>query len=221
MDVTQALTERQSVRAFLDKEVPQELIRQILNYARCSPSGTNTQPWQVAVVRGHAKLELDKKLIDAFWHETPRNPDYNYYPKTMNLDFKRRRIECGLLLYKTLGITRDDKDGRLKQWARNYEAFGAPVVFYLLADKLIDKGSFMDYGMFIQSVMLMATHLGLATCPQAALAEYPDIVKQHLNYPTDSILLGGIALGYEDTNSIINSYRTPRDPVDSFTKFFE
>lgn len=221
MDVIQALTQRKSVRAFLDKPVSHDLIVQILNYARCSPSGTNTQPWQVAVVSGQTKSELDKRLIDAFWNQTPRNPDYNYYPKTMNKEFKRRRIDCGFLLYQTLGISREDKDARLKQWARNYEAFGAPVVLYLFADKLIDKGSFMDYGMFMQSIMLMACQLGLATCPQAALAEYPEIVKTHLNYPNDSILLGGIAIGYEDTQAIINSYRTPREAVDSFTRFFE
>ena len=221
MDVAQSLKERKSVRAFLNKSVDKKLIVQILDHAKCAPSGTNTQPWQVAVVSGKTKQDLDKKLENAFWNGTPKSMDYNYYPTEFTPEFKRRRIECGLLMYQTLGITREDKEARLKQWALNYSAFGAPVVLYCFADKCIEKGSYMDCGMFIQSIMLMATSLGLATCPEAALAEYSTIVKETLGYPLDSILLCGIALGYEDKQAIINSYRTPREPVENFTKFFE
>ncbi|MCE2706020.1 MAG: nitroreductase [Proteobacteria bacterium] len=221
MDVAQSLVARKSVRAFLDKPVSHELIVKILEYARYAPSGTNTQPWQVAVLSGNNKDTLDKKLSDAFMQQTSRNPDYNYYPTEFTEEFKRRRVECGLLLYKTIGIDKSDKDGRLAQWAKNYNAFGAPVELYIFADKCIEKGSFMDCGMFIQSIMLMATSLGLATCPQAALAEYPDIVREHLGYSDNSLLLCGIALGYEDTSAIINSYRTPREEVSSFTQFFD
>ena len=221
MNVDIALAKRKSVRAFLDKTVDDKLIHEILNYARCAPSGTNTQPWEVAVVKGNTKALLDEKLSNAFRNNIPQHPDYNYYPKEFNADFKRRRIECGIALYSTLGITREDKELRVTQWAKNYIAFGAPVVLYVFTDKLVDKGSFMDCGMFIQSVMLMAEHLGLATCPQAALAEYPDIVKQQLNYPADKILLCGIAIGYEDTSAIVNNYRTSREEVATFTRFFD
>jgi nitroreductase len=221
MNVSQALIERKSVRAFLNKPVPNGLVIQILDHAKCTPSGTNTQPWQVAVVSGKTKKDLDKKLEDAFWNGASRSMDYDYYPKEFTTEFKRRRIECGLLMYQTLGINREDKDARLKQWALNYSAFGAPVVLYCFADKCIEKGSYLDCGMFIQSIMLMATSLGLATCPEAALAEYASIVKNTLGYPLDSILLCGIALGYEDEKALINSYRTPREPVESFTNFFE
>ena len=221
MTVKEALHNRKSVRAFLDKNVPQEIIVEILEASRYAPSGTNTQPWQVAVVRGKTKQQLDQKLLDAFRTGTPRNPDYNYYPLEFNADFKRRRIECGLALYKTLGIDRTNKEGRLNQWAKNYEAFGAPVVLYVFANNLIDKGSFIDCGMFIQSVLLMATSLGLASCAQAALAEYPDIVREHLGYSKDNLVLCGIALGYEDTEALVNSYRTTREEVGYFTKFFD
>ncbi len=221
MNINEALLKRKSVRAFLDKKVDDSLIFEILNCARYTPSGTNTQPWEVAVVRGHTKSLLDEQLTHAFKSNTPQHPDYNYYPKEFNADFKRRRIECGLALYSTLGITRENKELRLKQWAQNYTAFGAPVVLYIFTDKLIDKGSFMDCGMFIQSIMLMAEHLGLASCPQAALAEYPDIVRKQLNYPQDKLLLCGIAIGYEDTDAIINNYRTSREDVNTFTRFFD
>jgi nitroreductase len=221
MDVTQALLKRKSVRAFLNKAIEPELIKQILHYARQSPSGTNTQPWQVAVVSGNTKKILDKQLEQLFWQQVPKKLDYNYYPVVkLGAEFQARRVECGALLYNTLGIDRKDKEQRLKQWALNYSGFGAPVTLYFFIDKILEKGSYMDYGMFLQSIMLMATELGLATCAQAALAEYPNMVKQILTYPADSVLLCGMALGYEDTNALVNSYRTSREEVDSFTKIF-
>lgn len=221
MNVMNALVSRKSVRAFLDKPVEIQLIQQILDGARHAPSGTNSQPWQVAVVHGYTKAKLDELLTAEFLKGTPSNKDYNYYPTQMTEEFKARRVACGLQLYGALGIERDDKEKRLKQWALNYSAFGAPVVLYFFADKNIEAGSFMDYGMFLQSIMLMAVELGLATCPQAALAEYPEIVKQTLGYDMDSILICGLAVGYEDKSAAVNNYRTPREEVDSFTKLFE
>lgn len=221
MNVSQALSERKSVRAFLDKPVSKEIITKILHYARQAPSGTNTQPWMVAVVTGETKKQLDQKLLGLFDRGVEKNVDYNYYPTHITPDFKRRRLECGMAMYQTLGITREDTKRRMEQWALNYSAFGAPVELYFFAERVIEEGSFMDCGMFIQSVMLMATSLGLATCPQAALAEYPHAVKEALGYSDDLILLCGMALGYEDTHALVNSYRTSREEVETFTKFFD
>ncbi|MFN7094156.1 MAG: nitroreductase [Burkholderiales bacterium] len=221
MDVSQALLERKSVRAFLNKPVDKELIVKTLYYARQAPSGTNTQPWEVAVVSGTTKKTLDRKLEDLFWQNSPKQMDYPYYPIEFPPEFKRRRVECGLQMYQTLGIKKEDKERRLNQWALNYSAFGAPVALFFFANKCIEKGSFIDYGMFLQSIMLMATSLGLATCPQAALAEYPQIVKEELGYPQDRILLCGMALGYEDKGALINNYRTSREKVTKFTQFFD
>ncbi len=220
MDVSTALLTRKSVRAFLDKPVTKENILAILNHAKTAPSGTNTQPWQVAVVSGNSKQELDKLLLQQFSAGIPQHMDYHYYPTTFSEEMSIRRKQCGLQLYGTLNIQISDKEKRREQWAKNYSAFGAPVALFIFADKCIEKGSFMDCGMFIQSIMLMATSLGLATCPQAALAEQPKIVKSFLGYPDESILLCGIALGYEDTSNIVNSYRTFREDVNNFTKFF-
>jgi nitroreductase len=221
MNVTEALLTRKSVRAFLDQNVTHEQIIKILNHAKQAPSGTNTQPWQVAVVSGNKKSELDNSLLDAFNNNIPRTMDYNYYPDVLSPELKVRRLACGLQMFKTLNIAREDKEKRAYQWGLNYSAFGAPVVLYFFADKFIDKGSYIDMGMFMQSVMLMACELGLATCAQASLAEYADIVKDLLGYPKDLILLCGMAIGYEDVTAPINSYRTPREEVLSFTKFFE
>lgn len=222
MLVHEALAARQSVRKFLDKVPAYDDIAKILEYAKRSPSGTNTQPWQVAVVSGATKAVLDKRLVEAFRSGQEKNLDYNYYPAKLPREMQLRRVACGMQMYQTLGITRQDTDKRLLQWEQNYSAFGAPVVLFFFTNKMLEKGSYLDCGMFLQSVMLMATELGMATCAQAALAEYPEIVKEHLGYSKeDDILLCGMALGYEDKTALINSYRTEREELEVFTKFFD
>ena len=222
MDISKALLERKSVRAFLSKPVSHDDILKILSHARHAPSGTNTQPWEVAVVTGQKKLELDNLLVKQFRDGNKSQMDYNYYPvEQMPKEMQERRVACGLQMFGALDIKREDKEKRMTQWEKNYTAFGAPVCLYFFANSKLEKGSFMDYGMFLQSIMLMATSMGLASCPQAALAEQPQIVKSVLGYPKDSILVCGMALGYEDTTDIVNSYRTPREEVTNFTKFFD
>ena len=221
MNVSDALERRKSTRAFLDKQVEPELISQILKSASHAPSGTNTQPWQVAVVSGHSKGLLEQELELAFRDGEENRMDYQYYPLQWDSPYKDRRRACGLQMYSTLDIKREDKQKQHSQWAQNYHGFSAPVILFFFIDPVLQTGSYIDYGMFLQSVMLAATEQGLATCPQAALAEYPDIVKRHLSYPHDSILLCGMALGYEDKEALVNSYRTPREPFDRFTQFFD
>ncbi|MGD8559177.1 MAG: nitroreductase [Gammaproteobacteria bacterium] len=221
MSVKAALLGRKSTRAFLDKEVSRKTIHDILDVARHAPSGANTQPWQVAIVTGARKQQLQERLEQEFRRGVKGKMDYEYYPTEWKSPYKDRRVATGLQLYKTLGIKKEDTQRRADQWAANYRAFDAPVMLLFFMDAGLQTGSFMDYGMFIQSVMLAAVDEGLATCPQAALGEYPEIVKDTLGYPLDSILLCGMSLGYEDTNAAVNSYRTPREEVDSFTRYFE
>lgn len=221
MNVAQALLARHSVRAYLDKPVDKQLIIKLLEYARQAPSGTNTQPWQVAVVSGAPKIALNGILTEAFTSGVPKDMDYNYYPPHFPKEFQVRRVACGAALYSALDIKREDREQRLSQWAKNYSAFNAPVAMFFFADKAIDKGSFMDYGMFLQSIMLMAVELGLATCPQAALAEYAGLVKKFFDYPKECLLICGMALGYEDLNHPVNQYRTDREEVTHFTRFFD
>lgn len=221
MLVQDALSARKSVRAFLSRELDKGLVIKILEYARCAPSGTNIQPWEVVVVSGQTKRELDHQLLMAFKNKMHKEPDYDYYPHEFTSAMKKRRLACGLQMYSTLGIGRGEPEKRLEQWEQNYLAFGAPTVLYIFTSDKAAKGTFMDCGMFVQSILLMATQLGIGSCAQAALAEYPQIVRQVLNYPEHKILLCGIALGYEDKDALINSYRTPRDEVMNFTQFFE
>jgi len=221
MDVLEALNNRKSVRAYQKKEVEKEKIELILNSAKTAPSGVNTQPWNVYVVKGDKKIQIETKILEAFKNENTENMDYQYYPLKWEDPYKTRRKETGLLMYKTLGITREDKKRQKEQWMANYRAFDAPVVLYFTMDNFLEKGSYLDYGMFLQSVMLSATALGLGTCIQAALAQYPEIVKKELNIPKEKVLLCGIALGYEDEKALINSYRTPRVELNEFVTFVE
>jgi len=221
MDIREALKKRKSTRAFLDRDVSRDKVVSVLEAARHSPSGVNTQPWQVAVVRGSSKKKLQERIETAFRSGEKPGMDFQYYPLKWVEPYKTRRFECGLQLYAALGIKRQEKDRRLEQWVANYRAFDAPVMLLFFMDPGLETGSYMDYGMFMQSIMLAALSEGLATCPQAALGEFPEIVKNELDYPADSILLGGMALGYEDPKALVNSYRTQRLEVESFTRFFE
>jgi len=221
MNVREALLRRKSVRAFLDKLVERAVIERILDAARHSPSGANTQPWQVAVVSGSRKLAIQHRMEDAFHSGRRGQPDYPYYPEQWFSPYQERRVACGKQLYDALSIARVDKTRRVDQWAANYRAFDAPVALFFFMDRGLATGSFMDFGMFLQSLMLAAVEEGLATCPQAALGEYPEIVRGELGYPADSILICGMALGYEDKDALVNCYRTPREDVHTFTRFFD
>jgi nitroreductase len=221
MNVIEALNQRKSTRAFLKQDVDKAVIEEILDAARHAPSGANTQPWQVAVVTGDKKRKLEQRLEAAFSDGIEAKTDYLYYPTEWSEPYKSRRVACGLELYGALHIEREDKQRRRDQWAANYRAFDAPVALFFFMDAGLQTGSFMDYGMFLQSLMLAAVDKGLATCPQAALADYPLLVKQELGYPENSILICGMALGYENHDAAINHYRMQRDEVSAFARFFE
>jgi nitroreductase len=220
MTVADALRARKSVRAFTDAPVSKEQITQLLDVSRYAPSGVNTQPWQVAVVTGKAKQRLQQRILAAAEAGEKSSIAYQYYPKEWREPYRSRRKACGLLMYSTLGISREDTQRQKHQWFANYRTFDAPVMLLFFIDSDLAEGSFMDYGMLIQSIMLAAVDQGLATCPQAALAEYPHIVKEELAYDESITVLCGMALGYEDESAIVNSYRTQREEVESFTRYF-
>lgn len=221
MNINDAISQRHSTRAFINKKVSLEKINRILDIARHAPSGANTQPWQVAVVSGSSKKKLQQQIEQAFNDGVESHISYQYYPVIWTPIYKSRRRMCGLQLYSSLNIAKDDDKKRKAQWAANYRAFDAPVMLLFFIDPEMETGSFLDYGMFLQSVMLAAMEEGLATCPQAALAEYPNIVKQSLNYNADAKLICGMALGYEDLDANVNKYRTSREDVGNFTQYFD
>ena len=220
MEVTEAIRNRKSTRAFLDKPVPDEVITTVLECARWAPSGVNSQPWQVAVVTGETKRQLGNALAKQRADgETPRQ-DYNYYPTQIEEPYISRKRACGHALYSALGIKRNDIETRKAQWMKNYHGFGSPVALLFFIDAILEKGSWVDMGMFIQNVMLAARGFGLETCPQAALAEYPDVIRNILNIPDSKKLICGMALGYADYDDPSYQYRTERESVENFTQWY-
>jgi len=220
MDIIEAIKGRQSIRAFTKKIVPKEMVTNILDTARFAPSGVNTQPWKVAVVFEKMRTQLGEKITEALDNNISSNPDYMYYPEEWFEPYKSRRKACGSALYSALDIDYHETEKRKAAWYRNYYFFEAPIGLLFFVDKKLQTGSIMDMGMFIQNVMLAARHYGLETCPQAALAEYPDIVRAALGMDDSHLLLCGMALGYADYENPINQYRTSREEVSTFTQFY-
>jgi len=221
MDITNLLKERKSVRAFLNKEVDDKKIEIILEGLKHTASGSNMQPWLIHVVSGNTKKMIDKKTLKAFDAGDQTNMDYPYYPETIPALYQKRRKETGLQLYNSLNIKKEDKERRIKQWRANYDAFGSPVILYFFMDNELTTGSYIDMGMAIQSTLILAQEQGLATCTMASLAEYPDIVREVLKIDNTKALICGIALGYEDKEAKINSYRTPRLKIEEFSTFYK
>jgi len=226
-DITRIVDEvirgRRSVRAFLSTPVPRETLLEILDVAARAPSGTNTQPWKVTVITGSKKEDLSRELI-----ETALNPardaeqaqEYSYYPEKWVHPYIDRRRKVGYDLYSLLEIPKGDKERMNRQFARNYAFFDAPVGLFFTIDRILGQGSWLDYGMFLQNVMIAARARGLDTCPQAAFAKYHRIVARHLEIPDTEMLLCGMALGYEDTTRVENTLRTEREPASGFTRFY-
>jgi|LFRM01.1.fsa_nt_gb nitroreductase len=216
-----AITSRKSIRGFLPDAIPAPLLHTLLKTAARAPSGSNIQPWKVHVVSGQARDALSAALLDAFQTGTPNQCEYQYYPKEWREPYLARRRENGWSLYNILGIQKGDKAAMQRQHARNFEFFGAPVVLFVTLDNDMEQGSWLDAGMFIQNIMIAARALGLHTCPQVALVNYPAIVKQHLSIPTGQTLVCGISLGYEDTSNPANTLVTTRVPLEEFVTFHE
>lgn len=222
--VEAAISSRRSVRAFLDTPVQRATVMRILDVAARAPSGTNTQPWQVYVLSGAAKVELGRRLTAAYDDPVQRSAhveEYAYYPVRWQSPFVERRRKVGWDLYGLLGITRGDKAGMHAQHARNYGFFGAPVGLLFTIDRVMQQGSWLDYGMFLQNVMIAARAHGLDTCPQAAFTQFHRIIMEFLEAPANEQLVCGMSLGYADPNAIENSLVTEREPASRFARFLE
>lgn len=219
MNVCRAIRSRKSCRAYLNQDVSPTIVMKILEAARWAPSGVNHQPTQVAVLGKETISKLAKTLVEKHTTGTPPNPDYVYCPRDWPDIYKSRRKECGLALYHSLSIPLDDLKGRKRHWENNYHFFHAPVGLIIFLEKNMPMGSWMDAGMFIQNVLLAAQDFGLATCPQAAFAEYPDVVREVLNLDNVDIICG-IAMGYEDNCHPLNSYRTKREPIETLARWY-
>lgn len=217
----QAITSRRSIRAFCPTPVPRELINDILRIASRAPSGTNTQPWQVLVLTGASLIALTTELHTRAMAGDKGSEKYPYYPKLWREPYLSRRRKVGWDLYSSLGIGRGDRQRTAQQLARNFLFFDAPVGLLFLIDSDLAIGSWLDYGMFLQSIMIAARGFGLDTCPQQSLARYEDVIFEQLAIPGTKTLICGMALGYTETSAPENKLRTEREPVESFATFFD
>jgi len=220
--VDAAIASRRSIRAFLPTPVPREDIAAILEVARRAPSGTNTQPWKVYVLTGAAREELCDAVTAAYLdpEENARHQEeYVYYPREWKSPYIDRRRKVGWDLYALLGLKRENKEGMAAQHARNFRFFDAPVGLIFTIDRVMEQGSWLDYGMFLQSVMIAARGRGLDTCPQAAWTQFHRIIAAQLALPDNEMVVCGMALGVADGSRIENTLVTEREALDGFVKF--
>jgi nitroreductase len=217
-----------STRAFTQAPVSRAVLTELLQVASRAPSGTNTQPWKVYILQGASRDTLVDKVCAA--HDAIRaNPElaanykeaYDYYPEKWVSPYLERRRENGWGLYGLLGIGKADRDKMHTQHQRNYRFFDAPVGLMFTIDRAMGRGSLLDYGMFLQNIMVAARGRGLHTCPQAAWNGFANIILPHLGAGPDEMLVCGMALGYADASAVVNTFHTPRVAVDDFTHWLD
>jgi nitroreductase len=219
-----AITSRRSIRAFLPTPIPRADIEAILAVAARAPSGTNMQPWKVTVLTGASLTGLSDRILAA--HDDPAAlaqhvEEYRYYPTSWPSPYLERRRKVGLDLYGLLGLGRDDQAGMHAQHGRNYAFFGAPVGLMFTIDRVLELGSWLDYGMFLEAVMVAARARGLDTCPQAAFNRFHRIIGEHIGMPADQAFVCGMSLGHADPDRIENTLVTEREPVAGFARFLD
>lgn len=226
--VDAAITSRMSIRAFTQQNVPRQTIIALLEVASRAPSGTNTQPWKVYVLEGLSRDRLCEKVCAA--HDAiGANPElsreyqeeYDYYPQDWVSPYIERRRENGWGLYGLLGIGKTDKDKMHLQHQRNYRFFGAPIGLIFTIDRVLGRGSLLDYGTFLQNIMVAARGRGLHTCPQAAWNPFAKIILPHIGAAPNEMLVCAMALGYADKSEIVNTFHTPRLSVNNFTRWVD
>lgn len=220
MNVSEAVESRFSCRAFLPTRVPAATVRSLLERAGRAPSGGNLQPWRVYALAG-AKLEQLKASVRARPELLPRGEgaEYDIYPRNLHDPYEMRRRQVGAALYQSIGVSRDDRPGRYRQYARNFEFYGAPVALLLFIDRSMGPPQWSDLGGFIQTVMLLAREQGLHSCGLEAWTHWHKTVYALLTLPPEYMLFCGLALGFADLDAPINRWRAPREPLSTYVSF--
>ncbi|WP_102830316.1 nitroreductase [Bartonella bovis] len=218
-DIFQSILSRKSIRAFTNQPVEQETIKKILKLAARAPSGANLQPWQVIVITGDMLKKVGEELSRLVLSGVKGEREYHYYPRQWREPYLSRRRKVGLDLYKSLEIQKGEQEKMLRQHARNFSFFDAPVGLLFTMDQDMEIGSWLDLGMFMQTIMLVARGFGLDTCSQAAFADYHQQICTLLSVPSERRLICGMALGYRDVNAPENNFETEREPIENFVRF--
>lgn len=207
-----AIYQRRSVRGFLDKEVPQEILNRIFEIAQQTPSNCNVQPWKVYIATGELKDRLKKQMVENVTTGVKANPDFDYNP-TFENEYRKRQVECAVALYSSMDIGRDDKAGRMRASLRNFEFFDAPYIAFVGMDPDFGTSVAIDVGMWAQTLMLTMVSFGLHSCPMATMRNYPDMVRQAFDIQDGTKILFGISFGYEDSQVAANNTRTTREDI--------
>ena len=218
--VSEAINKRHSARAFLEKDVDIEIVKNIIEIAKQAPSGVNTQPWNIYVLYGDARNKLVTEATSRYDQGKMDGQEYLVYPKEMPDWYKERRRAVGWAMYGAIGIEKGDTEKMMAQGRKNYEFFGAPVGLFFRMDRELLYGSWLDIGMFMQNVMILARVKGLETCPQQAWCEFGPIVHKVLNIPDDEIIISGMSMGYA-AKAPENTLVSERMPLDDFVTFLK
>lgn len=220
MSLAQAIRARRSVRGFLDKPVPDAIIKNIFELAQQAPSNCNIMPWKVYVASGAKRDQISRELVDTVKSGQAPNPEFPETPRHEG-EYRRRQVECAVELYNNMGIARDDKAGRLRAMLRNHELFDAPHIAFVCMEKRFDVSVAVDVGMYAQNLMLAITAHGLGSCAMGSMRHYPDIPKRILDIPEHHGILFGISFGYEDDSVSANKTRIIKDDISESVFFAE
>ncbi|HEX8057237.1 MAG TPA: nitroreductase [Novosphingobium sp.] len=220
MKVSEAAASRRSIRAFLDKPVDPLVLRRVLETAQRAPSGGNVQPWNAVVLTGEPLARLQAAIVEALaLGKAGRSMEYDIYPKGLDGTYEERRVGVGEVMYEALGIAREDKAGRLGQFAENFRAFGAPVLMLVHTPRYMGPPQWSDIGMWLQTVMLLLREEGLDSCPQESWAMYGRRVREAIAVPEDHVFFCGLAIGHRDPAAPVNLFDVPRAPLSEVVRF--
>ncbi|WP_085297488.1 nitroreductase [Cognaticolwellia mytili] len=219
MSIEAILKERHSVRAFIDKPVPIETLKNIFSSAQLSPSNCNVQPWQTCVVSGQTKEQLQSKFIEILMSGAVPNPDFNWAAQYAGIH-RERQFGSANALYSSVAIAREDKKARQMAMVRNWQFFDAPHAIFFTMDKYLDIMGAVDLGIYAQTLSLIMAEHGISNCMQGALGQFPDPVRKILNLPDERGILFGMSFGYADESAAVNKTRTDRETLDNAVAFF-
>jgi nitroreductase len=220
MEIMEGIKTRKSIRAFKPKSIAKGVLEKILKAASNSPSYTNTQPWKVVVVRGEKKDELGRKLLELAKAKVPTHPDLPM-PRSLPPAMEERSRKHGARRLSTLGVARDNEEGREKLRLMNFEFYGAPCAVFLFIDGSLGEWSIFDMGLFAQNLTLAAHSFGVESCLQASVTNYAPEIKELLGVAESNKLVIGISLGYPDEKAKLNTYRSLKQKLDEFVKWYE
>jgi nitroreductase len=221
MDVSEAVRRRRSCRAFLPQPVDPALLREAIQLAARAPSGGNLQPWRLHVLSGAAMARFRQHMAERMQRSEPDPSEYAVYPASLHEPYRSQRFEVGESMYALLGVPREDKAGRLLQFARNWDFFGAPVGLFSFVDRRMGAPQWSDLGMYLQTLMLLLAERGLDSCAQEAWSAFQQTVSKFVGAPEEQMLFCGMAIGYADPAAPVNALHTTRAPLEVFATFHD